>query len=157
MTPERLERLAEAWGADPRRWPASERVAALVLLARDAGARNLLARAAELDALLDTHAVAAPGDRLVEDVLASAPAGRSGSRAGAGHRRLPRRGWWWSGAGIAGVGLAGTASGAIAVALALSVTSGSSALQFAPASPTLHGGWSTSAFDTGNTLEGSEE
>lgn len=156
MTPERLERLAEAWGADPRRWPAAERAAARALLARDAGARTLLEHAANLDALLDTHAVAAPGEWLAEAVLAAAPPASGGHRAGTRQRRAPRR-WWWSGAGVAGVGLAGSAFGAVAVAMALSVTPGSSALPSSSASPNLHGGWAASAFDAGNTLDGSEE
>lgn len=160
MTPERLELLAAAWGADLRRWPAAERVAAQALMSQDLGAQVFLERGAELDALLDTHTVAAPDARLADAVLAGSPAGRDSHRSGARHRRqpgLPQRRWWWSGAGVAGVGMAGTAFGEIAVAMALSIASGSSALKLTPASPTLHGGWAATAFDAANTVDGSDE
>ena len=158
MTPERLERLAAAWGADLRRWPGAERIAAEALLARDAGAQSLLDRAVELDALLDAHAVAAPDAWLLQAVLAGAPANQSQDQSqsqsrykgDARRRHVPRR-WWWSGAGLAGVGLAGTAFGAIAVAMALS------AVTPAPVTPALDGAWAATAFDAGNAIDGSDE
>ena len=53
MTIERLKALAEAYGADLRRWPASERPFAESLIATDAAARAALEEAAALDVLLD--------------------------------------------------------------------------------------------------------
>ena len=73
MTPERFEQLADAWGADLRHWPAQEQAAARALMEQPAfapAARALLARANELDTLLDSHAVAPPSAALASAVLA---------------------------------------------------------------------------------------
>lgn len=56
MTLERLAVILEAYGAEPRRWPAGERAAALALLARSAEARSRHAAAAALDTVLDLAA-----------------------------------------------------------------------------------------------------
>ena len=53
MKADRLHALAEAYGADLRRWPASERVFAESLIAADPSLKTALAQAAALDALLD--------------------------------------------------------------------------------------------------------
>jgi hypothetical protein len=155
MTPERLEQLADTWGADLQRWPEAERVAAQALLARDASSRSLLARAAELDALLDAHAIAPPDASLLRAVLAGAPGhapdGAPRGAAGQRKRRQWLRNWWWSGAGVAGVGLVGTAVGAMAVAMALSAVTPASRLG------TAAGGWATSAFESGSAGDWSEE
>lgn len=50
---DRLTSLIDAYGADPERWPADERAAALLLLAESAEARAYAEDAAALDALLD--------------------------------------------------------------------------------------------------------
>ena len=144
MTPERMEELADAWGADLRRWPAAERAAAEALWRRDAVARARLKRVEQLDALLDAHVVAPPDARLVHAVLAGV-----GPVRFIGRRRpwqVPRR-WWWSGLGAAGVGLAGAAAGALAVSMAFTA--------MVPA-PVASEGWTTTAFD-GHGADGSEE
>lgn len=53
VTENRLRVLIETYGAAPERWPAAERDAARALLSRSAAARQILAQAARLDALLD--------------------------------------------------------------------------------------------------------
>ena len=55
MTIERLKALAEAYGADLRRWPASERPFAESLIATDPAARAALEEAAARAAALQTH------------------------------------------------------------------------------------------------------
>ncbi|MBI2977926.1 MAG: hypothetical protein HYY38_03675 [Rhodospirillales bacterium] len=55
----RLQRLIEAYGADPARWPAAERDAARALLAQTPDAAAMRARARLLDEALDGFAPAA--------------------------------------------------------------------------------------------------
>jgi len=50
---DRLTSLIDAYGADPERWPADERAAALLLLANSAEARAYARDAGALDAVLD--------------------------------------------------------------------------------------------------------
>lgn len=50
---DRLTALIDAYGADPKRWPADERAAGLLLLATSAEARAYAHEAEALDALLD--------------------------------------------------------------------------------------------------------
>lgn len=104
MTPDRFEALAEAYGGDVARWPEGEREAAAeVMAARPAWTRDVLARAAELDALLDAF---------------ERPHGSVGlaARIAAGAPRPPQRRWadWLLPAGM-GVGLAAAcAAGVVA-------------------------------------------
>lgn len=105
----RFAALAEAYGADLRRWPAAERATAEALAAGDPAASAVLGRERRLDAWLDAYSIRAPSPALVGRVLAAAPQpALLWSRA-----RL-----WWSGLGLAGVGLAGALTGALALALA---------------------------------------
>ncbi|MCR9219124.1 MAG: hypothetical protein NXI21_02750 [Alphaproteobacteria bacterium] len=61
MTEARFERLTAAYGADPARWPASERAAAAAFVQADReAAAPLLAEAAALDQALATARAAAP-------------------------------------------------------------------------------------------------
>lgn len=108
MTPERFHSLVDAWGADSRRWPDAERADALAWArAHRAEADAALAAARDLDAWLACDRIAPPSSALVERIVAGAPA-----RADAGSRR---RRFWWSGVGVAGVGLAGALAGAVAM------------------------------------------
>lgn len=50
---DRLRSLIDAYGAEPARWPADERAAALLLLANSAEARAYAQDAGVLDAMLD--------------------------------------------------------------------------------------------------------
>ena len=111
MTPDRLRTLLSTYGADWRRWPAGERDAARALLARDAAAQQrMLDHAAQLDDWLASHAVAAPDRALSERIVAGASTTLRARR---------ERAWWWRGAGLAAIGLAGSLAGALGVSLAL--------------------------------------
>lgn len=124
MTPERFRAIVEAYGAEPRRWPASERADAQAWAdGHRAEADALLAKQSSLDTWLESHLVAPPDHALYERVMASAPAAAAAA-AGNRKRGRPRFFWqrsplWWSGAAIAGVGLAGGLAGAFAVSFFL--------------------------------------
>ena len=77
MKAQRLHALAEAYGADLRRWPASERAFADSLIAADPSLKAVLDEAAALDALLDAAPAPAPSAVLTARVLAAAPKARS--------------------------------------------------------------------------------
>lgn len=109
LSAERFAALADAYGADLRRWPADLRAGAEARLADDPQARAALADAARLDDLLAAHRIPAPGAALIGRVMAKAPQpGLIWSRT-----KL-----WWSGLGLAGAGLAGGLAGAAALWLA---------------------------------------
>ncbi|WAH56917.1 hypothetical protein LZ023_28595 [Pseudomonas silvicola] len=119
MTPERFEHLADAYGADLRRWPAAEQVAARALLAsRNARALAAVAQAGHLDALLDSHRIAAADPAFARRIVASAPSAS-----------FWRSHWnWWSRLGWVGVGVAGIAAGMLVASLSLPLGSGAEAL-----------------------------
>lgn len=101
MTPERFREIVEAYGTLPRRWPAAERAAAEAFLRNSAEAREMLAREARLDRLLDNYRVASPDSALTGAIVASFPSSRKLS--------------WASlikGLGFVGAGLAGAVAGA---------------------------------------------
>lgn len=102
----RFEALLDAYGAEPRRWPADRRAAAEALLARSPEARALQAAARRLDALLDAAPAAPAPAHLVGRVIAAAPRPRA------------RRGGWLAAwlkpaAGIVAAALLGLALGVI--------------------------------------------
>lgn len=72
MNAERLAEILEAYGADPKRWPADERAAAEALLAAGAGA-EALAEARALDAALATDDAGAPSELLMRRLQRAAP------------------------------------------------------------------------------------
>jgi hypothetical protein len=78
MTLHRLRALLDAYGANPRCWPAAERESALALLAVSAEARALRADAARLDAMLDLVPAPAPSAELRAHALVGAPPVRRG-------------------------------------------------------------------------------
>ena len=78
----RFEALLDAYGAEPRRWPADRRAAAAALLARSPEAQALRAAAARLDGLIDAARVEPAPAHLIGRVLAAAP-----------KPAAPRRGW----------------------------------------------------------------
>lgn len=104
MTIERLKALAEAYGADLRRWPASERPFAESLVATDPAARAALDEAAALDVLLDASPRPTPSAVLAARILAAAPKARE-ARAHLG------RIFWFLGAGWAAAACAGVVAG----------------------------------------------
>lgn len=100
MSRSRFEAILDAYGADPRRWPDSERAAAQAFARTDARGPALLAAAADLDALIRLPAPAPASDALREAIVGAAKARP---------RRAPL---WWAGAGL-GAALAGAAAGAL--------------------------------------------
>lgn len=113
---EDLDRLLDAFGADPARWPPDRRAAALERLAASAEAHEAVAEAARLDGLLDLAPAPAVGEDRVERVVAAALARtrtpaprRNGLPAWAAWPALPRFGW------LGGAALAGLALGLLTV------------------------------------------
>jgi len=104
MKAERLQTLAEAYGADLRRWPASERAFAESLLAADPALRAVLDEAAALDALLDASSAPTPSVDLAARILAAAPKPRA-------RRFHLDRIVWCLGAGWAAAACAGVVAG----------------------------------------------
>lgn len=80
MEKERFEAIVAAYGAEPRRWPAAERAAALAFAASD---HKTLSDARITDALLDAVPPAiAPNDVLEARIVRSARAARPPLAAG---------------------------------------------------------------------------
>lgn len=81
MNIQRFKTLVEAYGANPARWPETERVAALLFAEQSAEARDVLQEAAAFDRLLDT-AETQPATRALEDrILATFPERTARQRA----------------------------------------------------------------------------
>lgn len=76
----RFSELLDAYGADPRRWPAAERSAAQDLLAGSAQALELQRKAALLDEALDQYLPAPPAAALRQKLLGAVPLSRPGWR-----------------------------------------------------------------------------
>lgn len=109
MKVERFQELAEAYGADLRRWPATDRAAAEALrLAQPVMIERLLFEAAKTDAVLQTSTAPQVSMALRDRVIASATA------AGLSPRRvqwIAGRLAWLSGAGWAAAACAGVVFG----------------------------------------------
>lgn len=110
MNTDRLKELADAYGADPRRWPSGERAAAEAAMAADpAPAARLLFDARQTDAALDASPRPAVSMALRDRVItAAASAGLTPKRA----RFVLGRLAWLSAAGWAAAACAGVAAGA---------------------------------------------
>lgn len=114
MTLDDLAFLLDAYGAEPARWPADQRAAALALVLASPEARRLLEGAKAVDRLLDREPAPAVGPdrvgRVVAATLAALPAER---RRGVWHAVLalfaPRPGW------APAVGLAACAAAGVLV------------------------------------------
>jgi hypothetical protein len=103
MNAERQKRLIEAYGADPRRWPAADRGVAI-----DGALDDDLTEARALDAWLQASPSPQPSPGLRDRVMASA------LEAGLGRVRRawrPDRLAWFSGAGWAAAACAGVVAG----------------------------------------------
>jgi hypothetical protein len=74
MTLDRFRALADAWGGDLSRWPASERVAARALMEASPAARAELDDARSFDALLSRDVVAPPSTGLRRAIVLAADA-----------------------------------------------------------------------------------
>ena len=109
MNAERFSQLAEAYGADARRWPQAEREAAEAFRRdRPDEAARLLAEADAVDALLDAAPRPAVSHALRERVLADAVRLKAG-RPLFGFR--PGRLVWLSGGAFAAAACAGVIAG----------------------------------------------
>lgn len=78
ITEARLRVLLDSYGADPGRWPETERAAALALLARRPDLAAERERAARLDALLAVAERPRASGVLTARLMQAAPRGRSG-------------------------------------------------------------------------------
>jgi len=109
MNAERLKHLAEAYGADTRRWPEAERKAAEALVTADGPwADRLLFDARQTDAVLDASARPVVSMALRDRVIASAmAAGLSPRKARLFWDRLVL----WFGAGWVAAACAGVIAG----------------------------------------------
>lgn len=115
MTPERFAYLADAYGADLRRWPGAEQAAAHALL--DAGnlhARQALATAGWLDRQLDSHQLAFDDPALARQIRQSAPVRRS---------FWSRYADWLSPASLVGAGIAGVVTGMLVASMSIPLPS----------------------------------
>lgn len=104
MKAERFHALAEAYGGDLRRWPASERGFAESLIAADPSLKAALEEAALLDVMLETSRLSAASAELTARVLAAAPKARR-------FRLHLNRLAWLLGAGWAAAACAGVVAG----------------------------------------------
>ncbi len=106
----KFEALIDAYGAEPRRWPADRRAAAEALLEISAEARALRDAGARLDGLIAAAPVEPAPAHLVGRILAAAPRSRAARRAGAG-------GWlaglWKPAIGLAFAAVMGIALGGV--------------------------------------------
>jgi len=107
MTPDRFRSLAEAYGGDLARWPASEPGEAAAFVAAHVEAAQILAAERALDARIDADHVPPPSPQLRDRVLASARAPR------------PARIWRGVAAASLGLGLAGSAAAGVAAGFTL--------------------------------------
>lgn len=110
MTPERFAYLADAYGADLKRWPLAERGAARALLDSDPRAREALEQAGWLDAQLDSHQPAFADPALARQIRLSAPRRTS---------FWSRYASWLSPAGLVGVGIAGVVTGMLVASMSV--------------------------------------
>ncbi len=98
MVAARFETMVAAYGAEPRRWPASERAAAETFARTDAGQR-LLAEARTLDGALDAAADTAPVSLTLRRSLSA-------------HAPKPRAPGWRAVAALAACAVFGVVAGA---------------------------------------------
>lgn len=118
MDAQRMKALADAYGGDPRRWPAAEALAAQAWAAdRPDEAARLLFDARQTDAALDASARPMVSQALRDRVLAQAMAADRAPRGFNlfGRARGPvTRGAWLSGFGWAAAACAGVVVGHVA-------------------------------------------
>ena len=129
MDAKRFEALADAFGADVRRWPDVERDDARRFIDQHpAAARAIVARADALDNMLWASPAPEPSEALRERIMAAAP-GPTGRRPSG-----PRTWRWLVGAGVGGLLAASCALG-LAVGVAVAPTALAQADRIGPADP----------------------
>ena len=111
MTPERFAYLADAYGADLKRWPLTEQGAAQALLeSAHPSAREALEEAGWLDVQLNSYLLALTDPALARQIRPSAPRRRS---------VWSRYANWLSPAGLVGVGIAGIVTGMLVASMSV--------------------------------------
>ncbi|HYE43681.1 MAG TPA: hypothetical protein VEA15_09845 [Caulobacteraceae bacterium] len=111
MNTERFETLIAAYGAEPSRWPAAERDAAMAFMASDrAAAERLLFEARMIDAALDASPTPQVSHALRESILAAAPRPRPVRSGGFGWPA-----WLRAGAGLVAACAVGAAAGGLTI------------------------------------------
>ena len=98
----RFSAIVEAYGAEPRRWPAVERDAAAAFVAEDPGVEADLADARRLEHWLDANVTPEPSAASRRRIVEAAPRGASWRWA---------LNWWAPGAGLAAAAVAGVVAG----------------------------------------------
>jgi hypothetical protein len=112
MTRARFEAMAQAYGGEAARWPADERDAAALLMSSEPDfAREVLAKAAVLDAALDAFRSPPLPSSLRDEVLATAP-------------KAPR--WAWLSPAAVAAGLAAACAAGVIVGVVISDRSAAS-------------------------------
>jgi len=107
MTPKRVREIVEAYGADPVRWPAAERDAALAMVRTDEALAAFVQESRRLDLLLDQFAPPlqrANADELTRQIAAATqemPAQRDARDPAVDWRR------WFAWPKLAGLAMAG--------------------------------------------------
>jgi hypothetical protein len=114
-----FQHVLDAWGGDPRRWPADRRAAALALAGSDVRAAALLAQAQALDALLDQAPVQAPSLALRTRIAGAAlDRGRSNPPVRGAVQAQTRSGRrWLAGAALVAACAAGAVTGVAAATM----------------------------------------
>jgi hypothetical protein len=111
MTPERFAYLADAYGADLKRWPPAEQGPARALLdSGNAVAGAALMDASWLDAQLDSHQLAFDDSALARQIRQSAP------RPASLWSRYAR---WLSPASLLGAGVVGVVAGMLVASMSV--------------------------------------
>ncbi|WP_339470786.1 MULTISPECIES: hypothetical protein [unclassified Pseudomonas] len=111
MTPERFAYLADAYGADLKRWPLAEQGAAQALLeSAHPSARAALEEAGWLDAQLNSYQLALTDPALARQIRQFAPRRRS---------FWSRYANWLSPVGLVGVSIAGIVTGMLVASMSV--------------------------------------
>lgn len=111
MTPERFAQLADAYGANLDRWPATEQREARSLLENDnARVHEAIRQASELDGMLDLHRLPSADPAFARAIRLSAPPPESSSQ-------WLRYLGWLSPFGVVSVGVAGIVTGMLVASL----------------------------------------
>lgn len=133
MQLQRFRELVEAYGGDPRRWPAAERAPAAALLAGSPEAQALLAEAGALDRLLDRTPPLSPpildAERLIARVTGAVQERPIAHSIGA--IQPPTRGLWLRAAGLAAAAVIGFMVGWTELGTSDATAASGSSLDFA--------------------------
>ena len=133
---DRFRELLDAYGAEPRRWPANERAMAEALLAREPEARALRAKAAAIDGLLDRATPLSP-PIIDAEVLAGRITANAQAQVIPLHpaRRAPANTFWLKVASLAAAAIIGFLIGVTQLVNPGDTSAPTSGLELADISP----------------------